>query len=697
MPPEESNALAKETSPYLLQHANNPVRWYPWSETALKKARDEDKPILLSVGYSACHWCHVMAHESFEDPETAEIMNQHFVNIKVDREERPDLDKIYQTAHQLLTQRPGGWPLTMFLAPDNHTPFFGGTYFPKDRRYGMRSFKEILKWVAEVHRERKTDISKQNVSLLEAMRSTEPEPSGAEIIRQPLNQAFKSLKAAYDPRFGGFGGAPKFPHPTNIERLLRHFAATVSAGEAETEAVQMAANSLMMMAHGGLYDHLGGGFCRYSVDQFWMIPHFEKMLYDNGPLLTLYSEAWQLCGEPFFEQVARETAAWVIREMQSPEGGYYSTLDADSEGEEGKFYVWTPDEVKALLDEDEHRAFSARYGLDGEPNFEGKAWHLHTFKDWAQVAEAAGVDEARARELVSSAKPKLFQVRSKRVWPARDEKILTSWNGLMVKGMATAARVFGDDAYLDSAERALEFLRSKLWRDGRLWVSYKDGRAKYAAYLDDYAFLLDALLCLLQCRWRSQDLSFATELADLVLAHFEDKAGGGFFFTADDSEALFHRTKPMSDDALPAGNGIAAYALGRLGHLLGETRYLDAAASAIRAGWQGLERMPHAHNALLLAVEEHLDPPQTVVIRGQGKTLERWQARCLSAYAPRRFSVAIPSSERSLPGMLKQRAAREDIVAYACEGHVCKAPVTEFEGLEAALKPLEAQVKVVAS
>jgi uncharacterized protein YyaL (SSP411 family) len=694
MPPEGSNALAKETSPYLLQHADNPVRWYPWSATALKKARDEDKPILLSVGYSACHWCHVMAHESFEDPDTARIMNEHFVNIKVDREERPDLDKIYQTAHQLLTQRPGGWPLTMFLTPDDHTPFFGGTYFPKERRYGMRSFKEILEWVAEVHRQRKTDIAKQNASLLEAMLSTEPEPGGGDISREPLDDAVKSLKAAYDQRFGGFGGAPKFPHPTNIERLLRHFAATAAADEADTEASQLAGNSLLMMAHGGIYDHLGGGFCRYSVDQFWMIPHFEKMLYDNGPLLTLYSEAWQLSGEPVFEQTARETAAWVMREMQSPEGGYYATLDADSEGKEGKFYVWTPDEVKALLNDDEYTAFAARYGLDGDPNFEGEAWHLHTFKDWPKVAKAAGVDEAKARALVAGAKPKLFETRSQRVWPGRDEKILTSWNALMIKGMATAARVFGDDDFLSSAERALAFVRSELWQDGRLRVTYKDGEAKYSAYLDDHAFLLDALLCLLQCRWRSEDLSFSIELADLMLARFEDKADGGFFFTADDSEKLFHRTKPMIDDALPAGNGIAACALGRLGHLLGETRYLDAAANTLRAGWQSLSRVPHAHNALLLALEEHLDPPQTVVLRGEGKELERWQERCLSAYAPRRLSVAIPSAENSLPGMLKDRVAKDGVTAYVCEGHVCQAPVKKFEDLDAALAPLETHVRV---
>ena len=694
MPTRGTNALASETSPYLLQHADNPVQWYPWCNEALDKAREEKKPILLSVGYSACHWCHVMAHESFEDDETARIMNELFVNIKVDREERPDLDKIYQTAHQILTQRAGGWPLTMFLTSDDHTPFYGGTYFPREQRYGMPAFKEILQWVASVHREKLTDIRQQNESLVRAMRSTEPVPDReSEINREPLYEAYRALQSSFDERFGGFGGAPKFPHPTNLERLLRHFAATSVGGDAEIRALQMAANSLLRMAQGGIYDHLGGGFCRYSVDQFWMIPHFEKMLYDNGPLLTLYTEARQLTGEALFETVARETADWVIREMQSPEGGYYSTLDADSEGKEGKFYVWTPDEVKSLLDDDEFRAFAARYGLDGEPNFEGEAWHLHTFKDWTQVAADAGVDEARARALVAGAKPRLFEVRSKRVWPGRDEKILTAWNALMIKGMATAARVLGEARYLESAERAVDFIRTSLWREGRLLATYKDGRARHPAYLDDHAFLIDALLNLLQCRWRGEDLNFAVELADVLLAHFADRENGGFFFTADDHEALFHRPKPVIDDALPAGNGIAALVLGRLGHLLGENRYLKAAEKTIRAGWRSISRFPHAHNALLLAVEEFLDPPQTIVLRG-GDELLRWHARCVEKYAPRRLCIAIPADETGLPGLLEERVPRDGPVAYVCEGHVCGAPVTNFDELERALAPLETRIQI---
>ncbi|MDX1514800.1 MAG: thioredoxin domain-containing protein, partial [Gammaproteobacteria bacterium] len=329
-----------------------------------------------------------------------------------------------------------------------------------------------------------------------------------------------------------------------------------------------------------------------------------------------------------------------------------------------------------------------------EPNFEGKFWHLHTFKDWKQVAEAAGVDAARARALVDSAKPKLFEVRSKRVWPGRDEKILTAWNGLMIRGMATAARVLAEPRYLESAERSLAFIRANLWRDGRLLATCKDGRARHPAYLDDHAFLIDALLGLLQCRWKSQDLAFAVELAELLLSRFRDREGGGFFFTADDHESLFHRPKPMTDDALPAGNGIAACAFARLGHLLGENRYLDAAEQTIRAGWRGIARFPHAHNALLLAVEEHLDPPQTIVLRGGGGELERWRARCARRFAPRRLCVAIPDDEKDLPGLLAERAQRDGVVAYVCEGHVCGAPITGFEELEAALAPLETHVEI---
>ncbi len=682
-----SNALAGETSPYLLQHAGNPVDWHPWSPETLEKARQENKPILLSIGYSACHWCHVMAHESFEDEATARVMNELFVNVKVDREERPDLDRIYQSAHHLLAQRPGGWPLTMFLTPDDQTPFFGGTYFPKESRFGLPAFTELLQRVAAFYQDHPDEIRRQNASLVQAFAQMDATGADAqaEITPRPLDLARRQLQDSFDSVHGGFGGAPKFPHPTNLERLLRHYAATNLAGEPDRGALNMVEFTLKKMAQGGVYDQLGGGFCRYSVDDLWMIPHFEKMLYDNGPLLTLYSEAWQVTRDALFQRVAAETAQWVIREMQSPEGGYFSTLDADSEGKEGKFYVWGREEVRALLSDDEYAVFSRRYGLDREANFEGK-WHLHVFKDVVTVSNELGSPVQRVGELLRSALEKLFPVREQRVRPGRDEKVLTSWNGLMIRGMATAGRVFGREEWVDSAVRALDFVRSALWRDGRLLATYKDGRARFAAYLDDYAFLIDGVLAVLQARWRDGDLSFAIALAEVLLENFQDKDTGGFYFTASDHEQLIHRPKPFSDEALPSGNGIAAHVLIRLGHLLGETRYLDAAERTLRAAWPAVDGVPYAHNALLLAVEEYLYPPETVVLRGPDAALATWHAACQENYAPRRMTLAIPDSAVELPGVLAERKPSTGPIAYICQGFQCGPPTTELESLKAGME-----------
>ncbi len=684
------NALAGETSPYLLQHAYNPVEWYPWSDGALKRARSEDKPILLSIGYSACHWCHVMAHESFEDEDTARVMNELFVNIKVDREERPDLDKIYQIAHQLLTRRAGGWPLTMFLTPDDLTPFFGGTYFPMEPRFGMPAFKDILVRVAQLHREHRDDIKRQNASLQNALSSLEPKPAEHDVITpKPLDAARAQLEHEFDERNGGFGSAPKFPHPTNIDRLLRHYGATAGTQRADERALHMGTFTLTRMTLGGLYDQLGGGFCRYSVDEAWMIPHFEKMLYDNGPLLTLCAEAWQLTRDPLFEKAARETAEWVLREMQSPEGGYYSTLDADSEGEEGKYYIWTRSEVQKLLSGDEYAVFARRFGLDRAPNFEGRFWHLHAFAEPEAIARELGMEAERARSLLETSRRKLFQAREQRVRPGRDEKVLTSWNALMLKGMATAGRILEEPRFTESAERALRFVHDTLWRDGRLLATYKDGRAHLAAYLDDHAYLIDGILTLLQTRWRAEDLEFAVALADVLLEHFEDKDAGGFYFTADDHERLMHRPKPTMDDSLPSGNGVAAFVLGRLGHLLGDTRYLEAAERTIRLAWPMLTQIPHAHTAMLLAVEEYLEPPQTIVLRGDAGTMSAWRERCQRHYAPRRMTLAVPADASALPGLLAERTARGEVIAYVCEGHRCGPPITELGELESVLTRTE--------
>jgi uncharacterized protein YyaL (SSP411 family) len=670
------NRLAGETSPYLLQHAGNPVEWYPWGEEALELARRLDKPILLSIGYSACHWCHVMAHESFEDAASAAVMNELFVNIKVDREERPDLDKIYQLAQQMLTQRSGGWPLTMFLAPGTQRPFFGGTYFPKEPRYGMPAFTDLLRRVAEFYRTRREDIARQSEALQQAFAEMSPPAASADtaISLAPLAAARERLAEQFDSQFGGFGSAPKFPHPTNIEFLLRQWRATAASETPDLHSLYMATLTLQRMAEGGLYDHLGGGFARYSVDQYWMIPHFEKMLYDNGQLLRIYASAALATGDDLFRRAAIETADWIVRDMQAPGGGYWSTLDADSEGHEGKFYVWDAAAVRALLPADVYDVFAPRFGLDQPPNFEGQ-WHLHAYRSEDDVATELGIDAAEVRRRLGEARRILLAERNQRIWPGRDEKILTSWNGLAIAGMATAARVLGRPDFAESATRAVDFIRQQSWRDGRLLAVHKDGQSRFAAYLDDYAFLLDALIELLQTRWRSSDLQLAIALADALLAHFGDSEHGGFYFTADDHEQLMHRSKSFGDEAVPAGNAIAAQALTRLGLLLGETRYLDAAARTLRAAWAPLEHYPHAHSAMLVALAEHLDPPEMVIIRGASDEVARWRDALTKKYSPTRLVFAIESDAAGLPAALADKRALDTTVAYVCRGTSCSEPI----------------------
>jgi len=663
------NRLAHATSPYLQQHAANPVDWYPWGAEALAAARAQDKPMLLSIGYSACHWCHVMAHESFEDPAVAALMNELFINIKVDREERPDLDQIYQAAHALLTRRNGGWPLTMFLMPDQ-TPFFGGTYFPKTARHGMPGFIDLLPQIAAAYRDQRGEIERQNVALRGAFVHTLPPPATTGALSGiALDVALRELKNIFDETHGGIGTAPKFPHPAELDFCLRR-AADVN----DAYALGMARLTLTKMAEGGIYDQLGGGFCRYSVDGEWTIPHFEKMLYDNGPLLRLYSELWLTEPQPLYAKIVAETAAWVMREMQSVEGGYYSSLDADSEHVEGKFYVWLPDEVKALLSADEYAVAALHWGLDVRPNFEHEAWHLRVTKPLGVVAKRLELPAARAQALLDSARAKLFAARELRVHPGRDEKILVSWNALMIKGMARAARVFGDATWRASARQAAEFIRATLWRDGRLLATYKDGTAHLNAYLDDYAFLLDALIELMQHDFRAADLEWARALADVLLDQFEDREHGGFFFVSHDHEQLLYRAKSGRDHATPSGNGIAALALNRLGHLAGEPRYSEAAARTLRAFKTLLEQEPIAHTSLCAALEEELAPPAVVILRGD--EAGAWQRELNGRYLPHVLTLAIPSGEPDLPATLVKPAGAA-VNAWVCRGVTCLPPITD--------------------
>ncbi len=676
-----ANRLIEETSPYLLQHAQNPVEWYPWGEQALTLARELDKPILLSIGYSACHWCHVMAHESFEDNDVAAIMNSHFINIKVDREERPDIDQIYQTAHSMLSQKSGGWPLTVFLTP-NQEPYFTGTYFPKTPRYQLPGFADLIPRVAQFYHERKDELTIQNAQLMDAFKRANPLPSNALNVNQStLQHAFDALESSFDFEYGGFGSAPKFPNPADITLLLH--AAKAGNKQAEAMALQM----LSAMANGGIYDQLGGGFCRYSVDERWSIPHFEKMLYDNGQLLFLYCDGWQLSQNPRYQQVIEETVAWLQREMRDKQGAFYSSLDADSldvngHSEEGAFYVWQPTEVKALLTPEEFAVASRCYGFDRAPNFEQVAWHPY-------LVIAPESDEIH---LLTSAQRKLFAARKKRPYPGRDDKILTSWNALVIKGLARAGRVFNRPDWVKLASDAVDFMHEKLWLNERLLATCKeDGsghannhyRAHLNAYLDDYAYLLDALIELMQANYRSQDLAFAEELAEALLTDFESE-DGGFYFTSHSHETLIHRPKQGYDNATPNGNGIAAVALQKLGHILGEPRYLQATERTLKAFDSSMANNPAACASLCHALQEYLMPPTLAILRGESSKIAAWQTAIHQTYYPHHlffyFDETWHKKLSDLPQTL-QRPYAEDVNAWVCKGVICSQSIDDIQQL----------------
>ena len=680
------NHLVNETSPYLLQHVDNPVEWYPWGPEALQKAQQENKPILLSIGYSACHWCHVMAHESFEDEQSAALMNELFINIKVDREERPDIDKIYQTAQFLLTQRTGGWPLTMFLTPDDHIPFFGGTYFPDQARHGLPAFKDLLQHIATAYKDKPNEIAKQNQSLQDVLKNIyQSTHSPVSLDNSILKTAKDQLLESFDDQHGGFGKAPKFPHPCNIEFLLRYWHFSKQLDKEDKQALHPALYTLDRMASGGLFDHVSGGFCRYSVDDYWMIPHFEKMLYDNGPLLHLYSLAFQATNEGYFKTAATETAQWIMRDMQSPQGGYYSSLDADSEGVEGKFYAWEQQQLETLLTEQEYALVNLRFGIERGPNFEDK-FHLHEFASLEECAQELSLDSTECISLWQQARGKLYAHRITRIAPNTDEKILTSWNALMIKGMLTASRIFNNDQYFTSAQRAIQFIHTNMYQHGRLFATYKDGKAHLNAYLDDYAFLLDAIIEYLQTHWDSHYLQFAVELAEVLLTQFEDTEHGGFYFTANDHESLIQRPKVTSDEATPSGNGIAACALLRLSYLLAEPRYLEAAERTLEYASQQITSTPIAHASLLRCSEEINNPPTIIIIRGSNDELKQWQQICQQQFNPRRMTFAIANDAENLPPALQSKFSNsEETLAYICRGTSCQAPVNHITQLTKAL------------
>jgi len=677
---KHTNHLINETSPYLLQHAHNPVDWYAWSDEAFQKAKSENRPILLSIGYSACHWCHVMERESFEDERIAALMNDLFVNIKVDREERPDLDEIYMNAVQMLTGR-GGWPMTVFLTPEGK-PFYGGTYFPPEDRYGVPGFPKILQGVANAYREKPQDVERSVEQILAGLQrmslSTESQqPFSSDIIGQSAEQ----LAQAYDTDHGGLGKAPKFPNVGVYELFLRHY--HHSKG---TRFLEMVTHTLTKMAQGGIYDHLGGGFHRYSVDEKWLVPHFEKMLYDNAQLVRIYAQVYCVTGEPLFKQVVDETMNYLMREMLHTEGGFYSTQDADSEREEGKFFVWTEAEITRILGEESSEIFCRIYDISEEGNFEEKNI-LHPILTLEQASKFFRRDLKEIESLVSDAKAKLFQEREKRPKPFRDEKILTSWNGLMLSGLAEAIKISRHSAYLETAHRTVDFIFTKMFRDGRLLHTYKSGTGKILGYLDDYAFLAAGLLDLFEATVNRAHLDRALELAEIMLHEFWDEAGGGFFYTGRSHERLIAQSKPIFDGSIPSGNAVATQVLLRLYHYTGKEDYLKRAERILRAYYNAMENQPFGFAHMLAALDFYLQKPKEVVLVGDKKDPETAEllTKIHSLYLPN-MTLQLASPDDSLEKVSSLLAGKKQFegkpTVYVCHNFTCSRPVVEWEELK---------------
>lgn len=668
-----TNRLIHETSPYLLQHAHNPVDWYAWGEEALARARADDKPIFLSVGYSACHWCHVMEHESFEDEATAALMNSLFVNIKVDREERPDLDAIYMDAVQALTGQ-GGWPMSVFLMPDGE-PFYGGTYFPKEPRYGMPSFQQVLQAVAETYRTQRDRVADQAQQVTAMLRRTASLASdGGEVGSDILDEALGQMRQYFDDEDGGFGTQPKFPQPMTLDFALSQY-----RRKHNFDALYMVELTLEKMANGGIYDQLGGGFHRYSVDAVWLVPHFEKMLYDNAQLLRTYLHAWQATQRPLYRRIVNETIDYVLREMTAPAGGFYSTQDADSEGHEGKFFVWTPQEIEAVLDPQTAAIFEAYYGVSARGNFEGKNI-LSVVGTPANVAERFQLTVEAVEQALATGRARLFAAREKRVKPARDEKILTEWNGLMIHALAECGVVLGRKDALSAAEKAATFILDKMTQpDGRLYRSFKDGRARLNAYLEDYAALMRALIALYEATFGLRWLGEATQLNQIMLDQFLDAENGGFFQTGIDHESLVARRKDMIDNAIPSGNALAAESLLRLSILLDKPAYRRDAGRILIMMKDAMARQPTGFGRLLGVLDAYVTPSQEIAIIGEpaDPTTQALLAEVRHRYLPRTvLALARPDEESMLPLLQGRTLVNGRPAAYVCENYACKLPVT---------------------
>jgi uncharacterized protein YyaL (SSP411 family) len=673
-PKKHTNKLINETSPYLLQHAHNPVDWYAWGDEAFTRAKAEDKPVLVSIGYSACHWCHVMEHESFENEETAAIMNENFVNIKVDMEERPDVDRIYMDFVQMTTGS-GGWPLNVFLSPEK-LPFFGGTYFPPDNRYNMPSFQRVLTSVADAWATKREDLLHSANEVLGEMRRVGlTEISGESLAKDQLDTAFQSFVRYFDAVNGGFGGAPKFPPAMGLEFLLRYYHRTKN--ENALEIVTKTANK---MAHGGIYDQLGGGFHRYTVDAIWLTPHFEKMLYDNAQLARLYLHVFQATKDEFYKRIAVETLEYIKREMTHEKGGFYSSQDADSEGVEGKFFVWTPAEIEEILGEEDAQIFNFYYDVSEEGNFEEKNI-LNVENTMAETAEVLKITSERLQEVLEAGREKLFLEREKRIKPFRDEKVLTAWNGLMLATFAEASAILESRDYLDIARKNADFILANLQKEGYLLRTWKDGQAKLNAYLEDYANFADGLTELFQVSGEIKYLREAKRLADLLITEFWDEESGGFFFTANNHEELIVRKKDYFDNATPSGNSVAADVLLKLAKLTGEEKYERFAVTVLRLVAAQVRRYPNGFGRVLSTLEFYFNPAKEIVILGDSDELksEIWRD-----FLPNKVVVLAENAGENaeiIPLLQERSLIDGKPTAYVCENFACQRPVTTAEEL----------------
>jgi uncharacterized protein YyaL (SSP411 family) len=680
-----TNRLINETSPYLLQHAHNPVDWFPWGEEALETARRDQKPILLSIGYSACHWCHVMEHESFENEAIAKLMNENFVNIKVDREERPDLDQIYMSAVQMMTQR-GGWPMTVFLTPER-VPFYAGTYFPPEDRYNMPGFPRVLISVADAYRERPEDVQQTAASVLsELKRSATALESNELLSTELLDNAFRGIIKNYDSTNGGFGGAPKFPTAMSLEFLLRTFYRT-----GNQQALEIVRHTCRKMAEGGIYDQLGGGFHRYATDARWLVPHFEKMLYDNALLSRLYLHYYQVSHDEAAHVVAEGILDYVVREMTDPAGGFYSTQDADSEGVEGKFFIWSRAAIEEQLGDRDAALFAAYYNVTTAGNFEDQNI-LNVTRHLKEVAASEKVTVEQLSEALARGREILFAAREKRVKPARDEKVLTAWNGLMLASFAEAAAILDRSDYLEVAKKNAQFVLNHLRRDRLLLRTYKDGHAKLNAYLEDYAFFIDGLVTLFETSGEFQWLEEAQSLTATMLEEFWDDEEGGFFYTGRSHEELIVRSKDFFDNATPAGNSVAAEVLLRVGLLIDSSDYQRRAATILRLMASTIQRYPSGFGRLLCALDFYLGKPKEIALIGEpgGLETQALQAEIWRPYLPNKvIAQAAPGNTKAaeLVPLLRERPQiGGKATVYVCEHFTCKSPTTSPKELALQLR-----------